>query len=69
MKATRSFVHDGQPTELGYRAILPIEIITSICHGLFHSRLDWYFFPGREKAARETVPGTYRPTGATEPKR
>jgi hypothetical protein len=64
---TRSFVHDGQPTELGYLAILPIEIITSICHGLFHSRLDWYFSPNREKAALDTMRGTYKPSDATDP--
>lgn len=57
---TRSLVQNNQPSELGYLAILPLEIITSVCHGLFHSRLDWYFCPGREAAAEATTRGAYR---------
>jgi len=51
---TRSFLRDGQPVELGYLAVLPLETIYS-CHGLFESELDWYLSPGRKAAGERLV--------------
>ena len=57
---TRALVRDRLPAELGYLAVLPIDVIYD-CHGLFESKLDWFLSPNRQRLGEALVRGIKPP--------
>lgn len=53
---TSAFVRDGVPPELGYLAVMPLQVVYG-CNRLFESRLDWYLSPDRQVKAERLVRG------------